>query len=89
MDFTPTSGQADAAALAAQILGDRCTPARLAEVEKDGDRFDRPLWAELGSAGLLGLSVPEEHGGAGLGVLELTTVLEETGKKVAPIPAAP
>lgn len=86
MDFTPTPGQVDAGALAARILGDRCTPARLTEVERDGDRFDRELWHELGEAGLIGLALPEEHGGAGLGVLELVTLLEEAGKVVAPLP---
>jgi alkylation response protein AidB-like acyl-CoA dehydrogenase len=86
MDFTPTPGQTDVAGLAGQILGDRCTPERLAEVEKRGDRFDRELWAELGTAGLLGIAVPEEYDGAGLGVLELTTLLVEAGKVVAPVP---
>lgn len=86
MDFIPTPGQVDAGALAKQILGDRCTPERLAKVEKDGDRFDRDLWRELGSAGLVGLALPEEYGGAGLGLLELVTILEEAGKVVAPVP---
>jgi alkylation response protein AidB-like acyl-CoA dehydrogenase len=88
MDFTPTPGQVDAGALAQQILGDRCTPERLAQVEKAGDRFDRDLWRELGTAGLIGLSLPEEHGGAGLGLLELVSVLEQSGKLVAPVPLA-
>src|SRR3954470_20885175 len=86
MDFTPTPGQVDAGALARQILGDRCTTDRLAEVEKGGDRFDRELWREIGEAGLIGLALPEEYGGAGLGLLELVSVLEEAGKVVAPLP---
>jgi alkylation response protein AidB-like acyl-CoA dehydrogenase len=89
MDFTPTDGQTDAAQLAKQILTDRCTVERQAEVEKQGGRFDRELWKELGEAGLLGLAVPEEHGGAGLGILELVSVLEEAGRVVAPLPIAP
>ena len=88
MDFTPTAGQEDAASLARQILGDRCTTERLAEVEKSGDRFDRALWSEVGDAGLIGLALPEEHGGAGLGVLEMTSLLEEAGRVVAPLPLA-
>jgi 3-oxocholest-4-en-26-oyl-CoA dehydrogenase beta subunit len=88
MDFTPTAGQVDAGELARQILGDRCTPERLTEVEQAGDRFDRELWRELGEAGLLGLALPEEYGGAGLGLLELATLLEEAGKVVAPVPLA-
>ena len=89
MDFTPTPGQVDAGDLARQILGDRCTPERLAKAERDGGRFDRALWREIGDAGLLGLPLPEEHGGAGLGLLELVSVLEEAGKVVAPLPVAP
>ena len=88
MDFTPTPEQREAAALAAQILGDRCTQTRLSELEKQGDRFDRDLWRELGTAGLLGLPLLEEYGGAGLGILELTSLLEEAGKVVAPVPLA-
>ena len=88
MDFTPTPGQVDAGALARQILGDRCTTDRLAALEKDGSRFDRELWREIGEAGLIGLTLPEEYGGAGLGLLELVSVLEEAGTVVAPLPLA-
>ncbi len=88
MDFTPTPGQIDAEQLARQVLTDRCTTPRQQQVESGGDRFDRELWAELGSLGLLGLPLPEEHGGAGLGVLEMCTLLTEGGRVVAPVPLA-
>ena len=88
MDFTPTDGQVDAGELARQILGDRCTPERLTEVERAGDRLDRQLWREVGDAGLVGLTLPQQYGGAGLGLLELVTLLEEAGKVVAPLPLA-
>jgi 3-oxocholest-4-en-26-oyl-CoA dehydrogenase beta subunit len=86
MDFTPTPGQTDAEQLARQVLTDRCTNARQQAVESGGDRFDRDLWAELGQLGLLGLPLPEEHGGAGLGVLEAVSLLTEAGRVVAPVP---
>jgi alkylation response protein AidB-like acyl-CoA dehydrogenase len=35
------------------------------------------LWAELGSAGLLGVHLPEEHGGGGGGMAEAVVVVEE------------
>ena len=57
-------------------------------VEKAGDRFDRDLWRELGGAGLLSLALPEQHGGAGLGLIELCRVLVEVGRTVAPVPLA-
>jgi alkylation response protein AidB-like acyl-CoA dehydrogenase len=37
----------------------------------------RELWAEAGKAGYLGVSVPEEYGGGGGGITELTVVCEE------------
>ena len=88
MDFSFTPEQDEAADLAARILADRATTERMKTVEADGDRFDRELWAELGSAGLLGLPLPEEHDGAGLGLIELCRVLVEVGRTVAPVPLA-
>lgn len=88
MDFTFTSDQDEAAALAASILTDHATPTRMRVVEAAGDRFDRDLWAALGNAGLLGLHVPDHHGGAGLGLIELSRVLVEIGRTVAPVPLA-
>jgi alkylation response protein AidB-like acyl-CoA dehydrogenase len=88
MDFDPTPEMADAAALAAGILADRCTQTRLREVEATGTRFDPELWTQLGAAGLLGLPLPEDAGGSGLGLLELCSVLVEVGRAVAPVPAA-
>ena len=86
MDFTPTSEQDDAAQLARQIFTDRCTPTRLREVETGEDRFDRELWQEVAEAGLLGLSLTEDVGGAGLGILEACSVAVEAGRVVAPLP---
>ena len=88
MDFTFTPEQDEAAALAANILDDRATNERMKAVEATGSRFDRELWAELGSAGLLGLALPEEYDGAGLGLVELCRVLAEIGRTVAPVPLA-
>ena len=88
MDFTFTPEQDEAATLAAKILKDRATNERMKTVEAEGSRFDRELWAELGSAGLLGLALPEEYDGAGLGLVELCRVLVEVGRTVAPVPLA-
>ncbi len=89
MDFTFSPEADDAAALAATILGDHTNPARLAEVEAAGNRFDPALWTALRGAGLLTLTTPEAHDGAGLGFVELCRVLVEAGRTVAPVPLAP
>jgi len=87
MDFSLSADQQAIAELASQILTDKATNERQRAVEQaDGPRFDRELWAEVAKAGLLGLAVPEAHGGAGLGFLEVAAILEHVGRHTAPIP---
>ncbi|MEJ7831718.1 MAG: acyl-CoA dehydrogenase family protein [Nocardioides sp.] len=88
MDFVFTPEQGDAAELAARILKDKTTTERLRTVEQRGDRFDHELWQDLSDAGLVAMAVPEEYGGAGLGLIELCRVLVEIGRTVAPVPLA-
>ncbi len=45
----------------------------------EAQHFPRELFARLGELGLLGVIIPEEHGGAGLGYVEYVLVLEELG----------
>ena len=47
-----------------------------AEIDRT-DEFPRHLWREMGELGLLGITVEEEFGGAGLGYLEHCVVMEE------------
>jgi 3-oxocholest-4-en-26-oyl-CoA dehydrogenase beta subunit len=86
MDFILNEKQQELAALSRLILADQATPQRQREVEADGDRFDPALWAGLASAGILAAALPEALGGAGLGLLEQCSVLEEIGRAVAPVP---
>jgi alkylation response protein AidB-like acyl-CoA dehydrogenase len=87
MDFSLTQEQTDVAALARQILTDGATPERMKALEGgDGPRFDRSLWADLAEAGLLGVAVPEAYGGTGLGFLEVSLVVQEVGRRTAPVP---
>ena len=87
MDFSYSEEQQSIIDLASQILRDGTTQDHLRAIEKaDGPRFDRELWEQLGEAGLLGVAVPEEHGGAGLGFLEAASIVEQVGATAAPVP---
>jgi alkylation response protein AidB-like acyl-CoA dehydrogenase len=68
------------------IFAGMVTPDRVHQVEATDERFDRELWAELARADLLGLPVPEAHGGGGLGMVEVALLLEAHGRSVAPLP---
>jgi alkylation response protein AidB-like acyl-CoA dehydrogenase len=50
--------------------------------------FDAVLWKQVAELGWLGVAIPEEHGGLGLGRLELCVLAEEMGRSLAPIPFA-
>ena len=53
----------------------------------DGERPDwKSLWADFAGAGLLGLAVPQEHGGEGLGLAEVAVLLRETGARALHAP---
>ncbi|MFP3945102.1 MAG: acyl-CoA dehydrogenase family protein, partial [Alphaproteobacteria bacterium] len=52
---------------------------RAAEIDET-NRFPRDLWPKLGQLGVLGITVEEEHGGAGMGYLEHVVAMEEISR---------
>ena len=57
---------------------------RAQEIDKTNE-FPEDLWLKLGSLGLLGITVPEEYGGAGLGYLAHAVVMEEISRGSASV----
>ena len=86
MNATATDRQEAIAAAAAEVFGRLVEPTRIEKVEQTPDRFDRELWSTLAEAGLLGVVVPEDFDGLGLGAVELALVCEQLGRAVAPVP---
>ncbi|REF01181.1 acyl-CoA dehydrogenase [Thermomonospora umbrina] len=79
-------------ALAESVRGfvERNISANVVRTALEADEETRPgFWPALADQGLLGLHLPEEHGGQGYGLLELTVVLEELGRAAAPGPFLP
>lgn len=86
MDFAPTEDVAQVAELARQVFTDRADVARVQHVERELGGFDADLWQALAETGMLGIAVPEAVGGAGMGVQGMAALLEEQGRRVAPVP---
>jgi len=63
-----------------------CPTTRLRELFDEGRGHDEALWSALSEMGISGLIIPEEHGGAGLEVLDLALVAEVLGEAAMPGP---
>ncbi len=55
-----------------------------AEIDRKND-FPKALWGEMGELGLLGITVPEEYGGAGMGYLAHVVAVEEIARASASV----
>ncbi len=86
MDFDLSEEQEAVRGLAEQIFQGSVNVERVKEVEASEERVDRDLWKALADANLLGISLAESVGGSDLGFTELTLVLEQQGRVVAPVP---
>jgi isovaleryl-CoA dehydrogenase len=57
---------------------------RAAEIDHRNE-FPADLWAKMGALGLLGMTVPEQYGGSGLGYLEHVVAMEEISRASASV----
>jgi alkylation response protein AidB-like acyl-CoA dehydrogenase len=88
VDFGLTDDQRDIQRTARELLGSRAGAERVRE-HAEARTTDAALWRELGELGWPGIAVAEQHGGQGLGAVELAILCEELGRTVAPVPFLP
>lgn len=86
MDFAFSEEQEMLRDSARAFLSARFTPERVAELAESSDGWDRSSWREIAELGWIGLSVPEEQGGAGFGFIEEAVLFEELGRSLYPGP---
>src|SRR5436305_15211579 len=85
MRFTLSDDQNEIKRTAKDLLAARAGAAQLREHAEAG-KYDDALWKELGELGWPGIAVGEEHGGQGLGLVELCALAEELGYACAAVP---
>ena len=74
---------------ARKFLTAECTTMHVREVlNDDAKSHHEGVWQKIVEMGWLGTAIPEEHGGLGLGMLELCVIAEELGRALAPVPFA-
>ena len=86
MDFELGEEEQAIRDLTAQVLDDMSSHERLKALAAEADHVDRKAWAALAATGVVGASVPEAHGGLGLGFLATAVALEEVGRRASPVP---
>jgi alkylation response protein AidB-like acyl-CoA dehydrogenase len=86
VSYAPTEETELLRSTARQYLEDRLGLGVVRETMMSEDGFDRAVWREIADMGWTGLTIPEEHGGAGYGPVEMSVLLEEMGRLVTPGP---
>ena len=85
MNFDFTDDQRSIKSTAKEFLAARYKPDKLRELAEAGE-YDAAIWDEMRELGWAGIFVDEEYEGQGLGMVELTILMEEMGYALAPSP---
>jgi alkylation response protein AidB-like acyl-CoA dehydrogenase len=86
MDLGFTDEQEMLRKVARDFLARECPESLVRAMEDDELGYSGELWLKMAALGWQGLVIPEEHGGAGLGMLDLAVLLEEFGRALVPGP---
>jgi alkylation response protein AidB-like acyl-CoA dehydrogenase len=89
MDFAFNTDQQLLRNAARAFLDQQCPAAVVRGLMDDPHGASDAIWKEMARLGWLGLALPEEHGGSGLGMVETAIVLEELGRAACPSPYLP
>ena len=88
MDFDLTEDQKEIKRVAHELLAARSPLPKVREAAESGS-YNAALSRELVELGWPGIAVSEEHGGQGLGTVELAVLAEELGYACASAPLVP
>ncbi|HLW15828.1 MAG TPA: acyl-CoA dehydrogenase family protein [Actinomycetota bacterium] len=86
MDFGFNDEQEALRQSAREVLADKAGPEGYRKAMGSKTGTDDALWKTIGDLGWAGVAIDEQHGGLGLGLIELVILMEETGRALAPVP---
>ena len=86
MDFGFSEEQELLRTQARDFLDRQCPTSKVRELMATERGYDDAMYAQMASLGWTAIPFPEEVGGLGLGMVDLTVVLEEMGRHVTPAP---
>jgi alkylation response protein AidB-like acyl-CoA dehydrogenase len=86
MRLQPDDDALDFAAGVRELLLQQCDVAALRAAWESSDGRVPGLWKRLADVGVTGMTVPEEHGGAGMDLTTALPLLVETGRAAMPEP---
>jgi alkylation response protein AidB-like acyl-CoA dehydrogenase len=86
VDFAFSEEQEMLRQQARSFIADKLPPDRIAALTDSDERWDEKSWREMAELGWIGLSAPEEAGGAGMTFLDEAVLFEELGYGLYPGP---
>ena len=86
MDIKLTDEQVQLQDAARRYMDEQCTMDFVREMEASELGFSRTMWKQMAEMGWLGIDLPIELGGLGLGTLDLTLLMKELGRHLCPVP---
>ena len=89
MDLGLTEEQDLLKNFARDFLEKECPEKHVREMEEDEQGYSPDLWKKMAEQGWQGLAISEEHGGTGMGFIDLIILIEEFGRALVPGPFIP
>jgi len=86
LDLTFTPEQEMLRDVVRGVCAEHAPPSVVRDMEDDPHGFPPELWKQLAQLDLLGLLLPEQHGGSGMSLVEGVVLYEELGRALAPTP---
>jgi alkylation response protein AidB-like acyl-CoA dehydrogenase len=86
MDMKLTEEQLQLQEGARRFMDEECTMDFVRQMEASELGYSRDMWKRMAELGWLGIDLPDDAGGLGLGTLDLAILMRELGRHICPTP---